>query len=180
MGEGLTAEKMRECRWLKPSLVGQFEFVEWTPDGHLRHSRYIGLREDMKAAEVVRETLILRQRNRRGRATISANIGSEKRRTLGGCGLKRRRESRRRHFHESATSRSCGSLLDCRPLNRRLRCIRGRVILLDHYAQCTRRLSSSKKFSRKVRWRSTFISPLSASRAAKAAMCLPSGARSYH
>jgi ATP-dependent DNA ligase len=35
-GIGLTAEKMKECRWLKPVLVGQFEFVEWTPDGHLR------------------------------------------------------------------------------------------------------------------------------------------------
>ena len=55
-GEGLTAEKMKECRWLKPVLVGQFEFVEWTLDGHLRHSRYMCLREDTKAAEVVRET----------------------------------------------------------------------------------------------------------------------------
>ena len=40
-GEGLTVEKMKECRWPKPQLVGQFEFVEWTPDGHLRHSRFI-------------------------------------------------------------------------------------------------------------------------------------------
>ena len=31
-GEGLTAEKMKQCRWLVPELVGQFEFVEWTPD----------------------------------------------------------------------------------------------------------------------------------------------------
>lgn len=54
-GEGLTAEKMRECRWLKPSLVGQFEFVEWTPDGHLRHSRYMGLREDKSPLDVTRE-----------------------------------------------------------------------------------------------------------------------------
>jgi len=30
--EGLTAAKMKNCRWLKPVLVGQFEFVEWTPD----------------------------------------------------------------------------------------------------------------------------------------------------
>jgi bifunctional non-homologous end joining protein LigD len=30
-GEGLTAEKMAQCRWLKPMLVGFFEFVEWTP-----------------------------------------------------------------------------------------------------------------------------------------------------
>jgi DNA ligase D-like protein (predicted ligase) len=43
-GEGLTAAKMKDCRWLKPVLVGQFEFVEWTPDKHLRHSRFVGLR----------------------------------------------------------------------------------------------------------------------------------------
>jgi bifunctional non-homologous end joining protein LigD len=29
-GAGLTADKMADCRWLKPVLVGQFEFVEWT------------------------------------------------------------------------------------------------------------------------------------------------------
>jgi DNA ligase D-like protein (predicted ligase) len=45
-GAGLTAEKMKECRWLKPILVAQFEFVEWTPDGHLRHSRFVALRDD--------------------------------------------------------------------------------------------------------------------------------------
>jgi bifunctional non-homologous end joining protein LigD len=55
-GEGLTAEKMKECRWLKPVLVGRFEFVEWTPDDHLRHSRFVGLREDKKAKDVVRES----------------------------------------------------------------------------------------------------------------------------
>lgn len=54
-GLGLTAEKMKDCRWLKPVLVGQFEYVEWTPDNHLRHSRFIGLREDVSAADVGRE-----------------------------------------------------------------------------------------------------------------------------
>jgi bifunctional non-homologous end joining protein LigD len=54
-GAGLTADKMRDCRWLRPTLVGKFEFVEWTPDGHLRHSRFIGLREDKRAADVRRE-----------------------------------------------------------------------------------------------------------------------------
>jgi ATP-dependent DNA ligase len=54
-GEGLTAEKMKECRWFKPVLVGRFEFVEWTQDGHLRHSRYVGLREGKKPPDVVRE-----------------------------------------------------------------------------------------------------------------------------
>src|SRR4030095_16308773 len=37
-GQGLTAEKMKECRWVKPVLVGAFEFPEWTGDNHLRHS----------------------------------------------------------------------------------------------------------------------------------------------
>lgn len=40
-GVGLTASKMQECRWLKPVLVGQFEFVEWTPDNHLRHPKFV-------------------------------------------------------------------------------------------------------------------------------------------
>jgi ATP-dependent DNA ligase len=55
-GQGLTAEKMKECRWVKPGLVGQFEFLEWTSENHLRHSRFVALREDKKAHEVVRET----------------------------------------------------------------------------------------------------------------------------
>jgi ATP-dependent DNA ligase len=54
-GVGLTAGKMAECRWLQPALVGQFEFVEWTEDAHLRHSRFMGLREDKKAKDVRRE-----------------------------------------------------------------------------------------------------------------------------
>ena len=36
------------ARWL--------EFVEWTPDGHLRHSRFVGLREDMEAHDVFRNS----------------------------------------------------------------------------------------------------------------------------
>jgi bifunctional non-homologous end joining protein LigD len=54
-GQGLTAEKMQECRWLKPILVAQFEFVEWTPDNHLRHSRFIALRDDKDPKRVHRE-----------------------------------------------------------------------------------------------------------------------------
>jgi len=47
-GAGLTAAKMAECRWLKPVLVGQFEFVEWTPDNHLRHVKFVALRSDTR------------------------------------------------------------------------------------------------------------------------------------
>jgi bifunctional non-homologous end joining protein LigD len=54
-GLGLTAEKMKDCRWVRPVLVGQFEFVEWTPDEHLRHSRFVALREDVDAMNVRKE-----------------------------------------------------------------------------------------------------------------------------
>jgi ATP-dependent DNA ligase len=43
---------MEECVWLEPRLVGQFELVEWTPDWHLRHSKFIGLRDDKRVEEV--------------------------------------------------------------------------------------------------------------------------------
>jgi ATP-dependent DNA ligase len=51
----LTKEEMKNCVWLKPELVAQVEFTEWTPDGHLRHSRFVGLRDDKDVREVVRE-----------------------------------------------------------------------------------------------------------------------------
>lgn len=54
-GQGLTAEKMKVCRWLKPVLVGRFEFAVWTPEGHLRHSRFIGLQDDKQPEQVGRE-----------------------------------------------------------------------------------------------------------------------------
>jgi ATP-dependent DNA ligase len=54
-GAGLTKEKMNECRWLEPKLVGQFQFVEWTEVNHLRHTKFIALRDDKKAKDVVRE-----------------------------------------------------------------------------------------------------------------------------
>jgi bifunctional non-homologous end joining protein LigD len=41
--------------WIDPRLVGQFAFTEWTRDGRLRHPRYLGLRNDKRPREVVRE-----------------------------------------------------------------------------------------------------------------------------
>ena len=51
----LTREEMKNCQWLKPELVAQIEFAEWTPDGHLRHSKFVGLREDKDPRAVTRE-----------------------------------------------------------------------------------------------------------------------------
>jgi DNA ligase D-like protein (predicted ligase) len=41
--------------WVRPELVAQVGFSEWTRDGRLRHPRFLGLRDDKPAAEVVRE-----------------------------------------------------------------------------------------------------------------------------
>jgi bifunctional non-homologous end joining protein LigD len=42
--------------WVRPELVAQVGFTEWTRDGKLRHPRYTGLRTDKEADEVIRET----------------------------------------------------------------------------------------------------------------------------
>ena len=47
--------KERSATWVEPLLVAQVGFSEWTRDGRLRHPRFLGLREDKSAAEVVRE-----------------------------------------------------------------------------------------------------------------------------
>lgn len=54
-GQGITAARMAECRWLNPKLVAQFAFAEWTSDKHLRHSRFIALRDDKNVKNVIRE-----------------------------------------------------------------------------------------------------------------------------
>jgi ATP-dependent DNA ligase len=51
----LTKEEMKNCVWLRPELVAQIEFTEWTPDNHLRHSKFVGIKDDKNAREVVRE-----------------------------------------------------------------------------------------------------------------------------
>jgi bifunctional non-homologous end joining protein LigD len=52
---GLIASEMKRCTWLEPKLVCQVRFSEWTRDGHLRQPVFVGLREDKKPREVVRE-----------------------------------------------------------------------------------------------------------------------------
>ncbi|MFG1808030.1 non-homologous end-joining DNA ligase [Streptomyces sp. NPDC049040] len=45
----------RSAHWVRPELVAEVGFTEWTRDGRLRHPRYLGLREDKAAADVTRE-----------------------------------------------------------------------------------------------------------------------------
>lgn len=52
---GFSAADMRRATWVRPKLVCQVAFMEWTTDGGLRHPVFLGLREDKKAKAVVRE-----------------------------------------------------------------------------------------------------------------------------
>ena len=54
-GQGITPGKMRKCTWVKPALVAQVKFTEWTRDGKLRHPVFLGLREDQKPRDVVKK-----------------------------------------------------------------------------------------------------------------------------
>jgi ATP-dependent DNA ligase len=55
-GQGLTAEKMKECIWVKPRIVAEIEFLEWTGADHLRHTKFVGLRDDKDPRAVIRQT----------------------------------------------------------------------------------------------------------------------------
>jgi ATP-dependent DNA ligase len=54
-GEELSAEKMKKAVWLRPEVVAQIEFLEWTQADRLRHSKFVGLREDKNPRSVVKE-----------------------------------------------------------------------------------------------------------------------------
>jgi DNA ligase D-like protein (predicted ligase) len=51
-GEGLTAADTEKCVWLKPELVAAIDYAELTPANHLRHSKFVALREDKRASNV--------------------------------------------------------------------------------------------------------------------------------
>jgi ATP-dependent DNA ligase len=54
-GEELSAEKMKKAIWLRPEAVAQIEFLEWTGADRLRHSQFVGLRDDKDPRSVVKE-----------------------------------------------------------------------------------------------------------------------------
>ena len=47
-GQGLTAEKMQECAWVRPELVARIQFLEWTGADHLRHTKFVALSEHVR------------------------------------------------------------------------------------------------------------------------------------
>jgi len=63
-----TGAEARGVRWVRPDLVGEVEFTEWTDDGLLRHPSFKGLRTDKPAKEIVREEPQLATRKTAARA----------------------------------------------------------------------------------------------------------------
>jgi len=53
--QGITPSMMKKMHWVNPKFVAQIKFAEWTRDGKLRAPVFLGLREDKKATDVVRE-----------------------------------------------------------------------------------------------------------------------------
>jgi bifunctional non-homologous end joining protein LigD len=53
--QGLTAAEMRRCRWVKPAMVCQVRYTEWTRDDRLRHPVFLGIREAKSPTDVVGE-----------------------------------------------------------------------------------------------------------------------------
>jgi bifunctional non-homologous end joining protein LigD len=57
-------DRLRGVHWVKPTLVAQVHFAQWTDDGLLRQPSFQGLREDKPAKNVVRERAVARPRRR--------------------------------------------------------------------------------------------------------------------
>ncbi len=55
-GEGVTAEDMQDYIWVKPEIIAEVKFTEWTTGSILRHAEFVDLREDKQAQEVSRES----------------------------------------------------------------------------------------------------------------------------
>jgi bifunctional non-homologous end joining protein LigD len=53
--QGLTPAEMKRCHWVRPKMVCEVKFTEWTRDDRLRQPVFLGLREDKNSNEVVCE-----------------------------------------------------------------------------------------------------------------------------
>jgi bifunctional non-homologous end joining protein LigD len=52
---GITPSMMKKIHWINPEFVAEIKFAEWTRDGKLRAPVFMGLREDKKPGDIVRE-----------------------------------------------------------------------------------------------------------------------------
>ena len=68
--DGLSTGEWNAVHWIKPSLLCEVAFTEWTQDGHIRHPSFQGLREDKDAGEVKQETPV--------KTTVAAKAAKDK------------------------------------------------------------------------------------------------------
>jgi bifunctional non-homologous end joining protein LigD len=54
-GQDITPAVMKRCHWVKPVLIAQVKFTEWTHDNQFRQPVFLGLRTDKKTKDVIRE-----------------------------------------------------------------------------------------------------------------------------
>lgn len=84
----MTSAERRGVTWVKPQLVGEVEFTEWTSDGRLRHPSFHGLREDKPAKDVARE-----KPKSLKKLTVTANHNGKSTHDRNGKSMKTSRES---------------------------------------------------------------------------------------
>jgi bifunctional non-homologous end joining protein LigD len=58
-------ERAGEIHWVKPALVAEVSFWEWTDHGHIRHPSFRGLRTEKKAEQITREKPVKLNRGKR-------------------------------------------------------------------------------------------------------------------
>jgi bifunctional non-homologous end joining protein LigD len=63
------APRLKDARWVEPTLVCECAFTEWTRDGAMRHPRYLRLRDDKTPLECVREQAVSERLHRHGNIT---------------------------------------------------------------------------------------------------------------
>jgi bifunctional non-homologous end joining protein LigD len=72
------APRMRDATWVRPELVAQVQFTEWTSDGKLRHPSFLGLRPDKSPEETTREVAVPADAMKSSSAKKGSSKGSSK------------------------------------------------------------------------------------------------------
>jgi bifunctional non-homologous end joining protein LigD len=84
------APRIRTAQWVRPRLVAQVAFTEWTADNRLRHPSFLGLREDKAVEEVVKEkpvaasTPVKRAKKKTAAKATSSKSAERKKKASGG------------------------------------------------------------------------------------------------